>query len=256
MDHSILIQARLSSTRLPGKVLFKLGNSQFNSLTLMIKRLRILENNIDIVLLTSEEKCDDAILFAAHNMGIKCLRGSQNNVLKRYYDCAKLLNTKTIIRLTSDCPFIDPYEIKRVLDIHLKNKNDYTTNTFDGSSIIDGFDVEVFEFIALKRAYEEAFLPSEKEHVTFYFKKENKFKIERTDPKLKFPYTRLTLDTPEDFKAISNLIDKVDNIENMKMLDIIKNFYKFNLNKINSSIEKNTGWESSLIEDEEFKNNL
>ena len=142
MDHSILIQARLSSRRLPGKILFKLGNSRFNSLTLMIKRLKILENNIDINLITSEEKCDDAILFTAKNIGIKCLRGSQNNVLKRYYDCAKFLNTKTIIRLTSDCPFIDPCEIKRVLDIHLKNKNDYTTNTFEGSSIIDGFDVE------------------------------------------------------------------------------------------------------------------
>ena len=140
MDHSILIQARLSSRRLPGKILFKLGNSRFNSLTLMIKRLRILENSIDINLITSEEKCDDAILFTAKDSGIKCLRGSENNVLKRYYDCAKFLNTKTIIRLTSDCPFIDPCEIKRVLDIHLKNENDYTTNTFDGSSIIDGFD--------------------------------------------------------------------------------------------------------------------
>ena len=222
----------------------------------MVKRLRTLENNIDIVFITSEEKCDDVILFSANNMGIKCLRGSQNNVLKRYYDCAKLLNTKTIIRLTSDCPFIDPIEIKRVLNIHLKNKNDYTTNTFDGSSIVDGFDVEVFEFNALKRAYEEATLPSEKEHVTFYFKEENKFKIEKTDPKLKFPYTRLTLDTPEDFKALSNLVDKVDKIEEMNMFDIVENFYKFKLNNINFVIEKNQGWESSFKEDLKFKDIL
>ena len=109
---------------------------------------------------------------------------------------------------------------------------------------------------ALKRAYEEASLPSEKEHVTFYFKKENNFKIERTDPKLKFPYTRLTLDTPEDYKAISKLIDKVDKIEDMKMSDIIENFYKFKFNEINSNIKKNQGWETSFKQDLNFKNSL
>ena len=64
--------------------------------------------------------------------------------LQRYFDCSTYFKSNTIIRLTSDCPFIDPNEIKRVLQIHNKNNNDYTTNTFEGSTIVDGFDVEVF----------------------------------------------------------------------------------------------------------------
>ena len=93
--------------------------------------------------------------------------------IKKFHGWCDDLKSKTIIRLTSDCPFIDPSEIKRVLEIHDKNNNDYTTNTFEGSTIVDGFDVEVFSYEALKRAAKEAFLPSHREHVTFYFKKEN-----------------------------------------------------------------------------------
>ena len=256
METSILIQARLSSKRLPGKILYKLGHKSFNSITLINKRLEKLKEEMDLIVITSNNACDDAIEYVAKSCNLKCLKGSENDVLERYFKCANYLKTKTIIRITSDCPLIDPNEIKRVLDIHKMNKNDYTTNTFEGSSIVDGFDVEVFSFEALQRAYLEATLPSEREHVTFYFKKENKFKIEYTDPKLDFPYTRLTLDTPKDFEAISNLIDKIQDIETIKMKEIIKIFYNNKLNKINSSIYKNQGWEKSFKEDKIFRKDL
>ena len=247
---SILIQARLSSQRLPGKILYKLGGSNYNSLLLIAKRLETLRDAMEIVVLTSREKCDDAIEFFANKNKIKCFRGSHKDVLQRYFDCSTYLKSNTIIRLTSDCPFIDPNEIKRVLEIHNKNNNDYTTNTFEGSTIVDGFDVEIFSYEALKRAAKEAFLPSHREHVTFYFKKENNFKIEYTDPKLDFPYTRLTLDTPEDYESISKLIEKIDDVENCQMREIVSIFYKYEFNKINSKIVKNLGWVNSLIEDE------
>ena len=159
MDHSILIQARLSSKRLPGKVLFKLGNSNFSPLSLMCERLKTLVKDFDIAFITSDKECDKAISFAASTKKFKCFSGSHKDVLKRYFDCATLLKSKTIIRLTSDCPLIDPDEIKRVLKIHQNNKNDYTTNSFEGSSIVDGFDVEVFSYKALARANKEASLP-------------------------------------------------------------------------------------------------
>ena len=256
METSILIQARLSSKRLPGKILYKLGYKNFNSITLINKRLEKLKEEMDIIVITSNNSCDDAIEYVAKSCNLKCLKGSENDVLERYFKCANYLKTKTIIRITSDCPLIDPLEIKRVLDIHKMNKNDYTTNTFEGSTIVDGFDVEVFSFEALQRAYLEATLPSEREHVTFYFKKENKFKIEYADPKLDFPYTRLTLDTPKDFEAISSLIDKIEDIETMKMKEIIKIFYNHKLNNINSTIKKNQGWEKSFNKDKIFRKDL
>ena len=256
MDHSILIQSRLSSKRLPGKILFKLGNSNHSALSLMCERLKILQDEFDIAFITSDKECDQAISFASSLNNFRSYQGSHKDVLKRYYECATFLNSKTIIRLTSDCPLIDPNEIKRVLKIHQKNKNDYTTNTFEGSSLVDGFDVEVFSYAALVRAFNEASLPSHREHVTFFFKEDNNFKIQYVDPNLSFPYTRLTLDTPKDFIAISKLLENVDNIEKLSMIEIIKSFYKFNLNKINSSIEKNHGWKDSFKKDEEYKKNL
>ena len=219
----------------------------------MCERLSVFQKEFDIAFITSDKECDKAINFAANINKFKCLRGSHKDVLKRYYDCATLLNSKTIIRLTSDCPLIDSNEIKRVLKIHQNNNNDYTTNTFEGSSLVDGFDVEVFSYAALERAFNESFLPSHREHVTFYFQKENNFKIEYVDPNLNFPYTRLTLDTPEDFEAISQLLTNVENIEKLSMKEIINLFYTLDLNKINSSIEKNHGWKNSLVEDEKFK---
>lgn len=255
MDISILIQARLSSSRLPGKILYRLGNKNFDCINLIHKRLSDFKNKTDISLITTTLKCDDCIEFIARENNLKCFRGSQEDVLERYFNAAKKFGSKTIVRLTSDCPLIDQKEVKRVLDIHKNNNNDYTTNSFEGSSIIDGFDVEVFSFKALEKAYYEASLPSEREHVTFYFKKNNKFKVEFTDPNLKLPYTRLTLDTPEDFKAISILINNIDDIEKISMTDIAQIFYKLKLDKLNKNIIKNHGWQNSFEEDDIYLRN-
>ena len=255
MDIAILIQARLSSSRLPGKILYQLGNKNINCISLMSKRLLKFRNLTDIALITTDQKCDDCIEYISKINNLHCLRGNNEDVLERYYFSANSLNAKTIVRLTSDCPLIDAAEVQRVIDIHLQNKNDYTSNTFEGSSIIDGFDVEVFEFEALKKAYEESVLPSEREHVTFYFKNNNKFKVEFTDPKLNFPYTRLTLDTPEDFKVISLLIDNCKNIETISMLEIGNLYYELKLDKLNGFINKNHGWNSSFVLDNLYKEN-
>lgn len=249
MNFKILIQARLSSTRLPGKVLFKLGDKNYSSLSLMIKRLTQKYELSQIVILTTIDKCDDAIYEEANNLNVECFRGSKEDVLERYYLCSKNLNVDNIIRLTSDCPFIDVNEVERVLKIHMSNKNDYTTNSFENSSIVDGMDVEVISFKALKSAYIEASLPSEREHVTFYFNNNKKFKIEKTDPNLKNEYIRLTLDTPDDFKCISKLINIIEDPLTINMRDIIFIYKTNNLNLINGNIQKNLGWISAFEKD-------
>ena len=246
MNFRILIQARLSSTRLPGKVLFKLGDKNYSSLSLMIKRLTKKYKFKQIAILTTTDDCDNAICEVDNNLNIECFRGSKEDVLERYYESSKKMKIKNIIRLTSDCPFIDVDEIERVLQIHMLNKNDYTTNSFENSSIVDGMDVEVISFKALESAYIEASLPSEREHVTFYFTKNKKFKVQRTDPHLQKEYIRLTLDTPEDFRCISKLINLINDPITIGMKDIVS-IYKINgLNHINGSIEKNSGWISAF----------
>lgn len=248
----VLIQARLSSKRLPGKILFRLGKSNYNSISLISERLKDISKNFNLLILTTFDKCDDAIVYECQKLNLDFFRGDKEDVLKRYYKAALNKNLKTIIRITSDCPFIDSSEIKRVLKLHLINENDYTTNSFENSTIIDGMDVEVFSMKALKIAFEEAKLPSEREHVTFYFQKNNKFKIMKTDPLLNYPYIRLTLDTPSDYKCISNLIDKLNDPINIGMREIAEIYQKEKLFEHNKMIPKNAGWLSSFDDDKKF----
>ena len=253
MKFHILIQARLSSTRLPGKVLYNLGDTGLCSLQLMKYRLSLNEKIsqcCETVILTTHDKCDDAIVNLCMREGLLCFRGDKDDVLSRYYDAAKSLNATTIIRLTSDCPLIDPWEIERVLNLHLENKSDYTSNTFEGSSITDGFDVEVFEINSLIKSHYKAELPSEREHVTFYMqKKENKFKVLFTDPQSDLPYLRLTLDTPADLEAIHRLITQFPEIINQPMSIIAELFYKNKIYLSNSDVQKCEGWNESFIRD-------
>ena len=249
MEFKILIQARLSSTRLPGKVLFKLGDKNFSSLSLMIKRLTQKFKSSQIAILSTNDNCDDAINEVANNLKVECFRGSKEDVLERYYLSSKKMKVENIVRLTSDCPFIDVNEIERVLNVHITNKNDYTTNSFDNSSIVDGMDVEVISFEALKSAYFEASLPSEREHVTFYFNNNKKFKVEKTDPNLQPEYIRLTLDTPNDFECISKLINTIKDPTTIGMKDIVLIYKTNKLHQINGNIEKNSGWISAFEKD-------
>lgn len=252
----ICIQARLSSTRLPGKVLFSLGSSGYNSLSLMIRRLRysydILPLLSNYYILTTDSDCDNAIINESEQLGVTSFQGSQDDVLSRFYLASRLHDLDVIIRLTADCPFIDPVEILRLLKHHLTTGADYTTNTFEGSSIVDGFDVEIFNFNSLHRAYIEAKLPSEREHVSFFFRDKNGFLCNLVDPNLQYSSNfRLTLDTSDDYKVINNMTDYFnDNIVKVSMNEIIDayEFKKFYL--INSHLKKNHGWESAFQKDQ------
>ena len=240
----ILIQARISSTRLPGKVLYQLGKTNFNSISLMNKRLDKKEINeiAEVVIITSNNECDDSIEYLCRREQLKVFRGSEKDVLDRYFQASRKFKFHTIIRLTSDCPFIDHKEVSKILSIHNNNNNDYTTNSFPDSTIVDGCDVEVFSFAALKRAHRDAQTIKDREHVTTFFTKANNFKISLIDPEFKLPYTRLTLDTPEDYEVISQIIDLVDDPMNIDIETLGKIYFQKKLNCINNFIKRNSGW--------------
>ncbi len=244
MRTGILIQARLSSTRLPGKVMFKLGNTKFNSLDLIHQRISKKEINdfAKIIFITSNNICDDAINNYCKEQKYLVFRGEEEDVLSRYYEAARRFNLEQIIRLTSDCPFIDYEEILRVYKIHIYKNNDFTTNSFEGSSIVDGCDVEIFNFSSLEKAFYCAKNKIDREHVTSYFYSQNGFKYSFEDPNMKYPYTRLTLDTPQDFFVISQLLNLISDPINSKISEFASLYYENNLSKYNNFIKRNSGW--------------
>ena len=205
-----IIQARMGATRLPGKVLKILNNKSL--LEFQLERIKLSERIQEIIVATTNESADDEIASLCNRRGIKVFRGSQNDVLSRYYHCAKENNASTIVRLTADCPLIDPKVIDAVIDLYFSKKVDYAANTVppETSYWPDGSDVEVFSFQALKKANEETTDISFREHVTFYFWKDtNKFLSVQLDNKQDWSNYRFTLDYPEDYEVIKLINDEL-----------------------------------------------
>ena len=205
-----IIQARMGATRLPGKVLKILNNKSL--LEFQLERIKLSERIQEIIVATTNESADDEIASLCNRRGIKVFRGSQNDVLSRYYHCAKENNASTIVRLTADCPLIDPKVIDAVIDLYFSKKVDYAANTVppETSYWPDGSDVEVFSFQALKKANKETTDISFREHVTFYFWKDtNKFSSVQLNNKQDWSNYRFTLDYPEDYEVIKLINDEL-----------------------------------------------
>ena len=259
MKHSgfvIGIQARLRSTRLPGKVLFPLGNARHNSLSLMIRRIRAnqLLRDVPLFILTTDQECDNAIVDFSNQIGIRSIQGSEDDVLSRYAELASSTQAPHIIRLTADCPLIDPSEIARLIDLHVKERSDYTTNTFPDSLTPDGFDVEIISSPTLLQSHKAASLPSEREHVTFHIAANRDLKVVRSPMTITDAYMRLTLDTSWDLKLISLLIDSLENADTATAEEIVAAYTKHNLGAIVSHLEKNAGWKTAFEADLEYNN--
>ena len=252
-----ILQARMSSTRLPGKVLMKIDNEN-TMLDCVINQLKNSKQIKNLVIATTEQKEDDVIVELVKRREIKYFRGSKKDVLDRYYQCAKKFNFSKIIRITSDNPLID-YEIADMVVKHFKSNN-YDYITIDQPQISTfhqtypwGYNVEVFTFSALENAWKNAKLLSEREHVTPYFYKNNEiFKqtsIENSEDLSRF---RCTVDTKYDLELIQKIYS---NIKKRPILlsDVIK-LLKANpeLVKINAHV-KADGYLRSLKEDMKIK---
>lgn len=210
MKIGAIIQARISSTRLLGKILKELPyNSGITCLGQVIRRLKKSKRLNDIIIATTKEKEDNEIIDIVKKENVKYFRGSKENVLSRYYLAAKENNIDLIVRITSDCPCIDADITDLTIDDHINKMADYTTNSLV-RTYPHGFDVEVFNFNSLEKAYKNATKDYEKEHVTPYINRNpQKFKINivKAPKELYAPDIRVTLDTEEDYSLLCAVFD-------------------------------------------------
>jgi len=245
----IIIQARMGSTRLPKKVIKKIeGKTVLEHVILRLKKVKKVSS---IILATTDKKEDDVLERIAKNCKIEVYRGSENDVLDRFYQAAKLFNINHIVRITADCPLVDPKIVEKVIDLYLNGNYDYVSNTHP-PTFPDGIDVEVFSFKALEKSWQEAKLTSEREHVVPYIiKNENIFKMGNVVSEKNMDYPRLTLDEKEDLILIRKIYKELYSKNNFFGLeDILKLFEKKPLLiKINQHIGRNEGYQKSLKED-------
>ena len=169
----VIIQARMSSSRLPGKALMLLSGEAV--LYHVVERTRRARCADIIIVATTEEPEDDKVAAFCAKRGYVCFRGPRDNVLERYFEAARTWRLDTVVRVTSDCPLIDPAIIDLCVERFQTSECDYMSNTAPGErSFPRGLDVEVFTFVALERADREAREPYEREHVTPYIHENKK----------------------------------------------------------------------------------
>lgn len=201
MKCAAIIQARMGSTRLPGKVMKTLADKTV--LAHVIERVQAFQNVQEIVVATTLEGKDDSIVEEAKRLGIMVYRGSESDVLSRYYEAALKAQAETVVRITSDCPLIDPEVSSLVIEEYFVNQEcDYVSNTQE-RTYPRGLDTEVFSFASLATAQREAIQPHDREHVTPYIYNNPKFfSCRSVRNQGSIPEYRWTLDTPEDWELI------------------------------------------------------
>lgn len=204
----LIIQAHMASTRLPNKIMKEICGKKV--LLHDYNRCCRVKNVDKVIIATSTNKENDAIEDFCKENNIECFRGSENDVLDRYYECAKKYNPEYVVRVTSDCPLLEP----KLIDFWLENaQKDKVEFVEEEKEIFTGFGVDMFSFEALKKMKERAVTDKQKEHVVgYYYDHKDEFfhKKYPLPDDLKYMYRdyRITLDTPEDYKLICNLYEK------------------------------------------------
>lgn len=216
----IIVQARMSSTRLPGKVMRRVSGRPL--IDILLERLK--KSDIPILLATSNDEKNNPLVEFVKNKGIRVYRGSENNVLKRYYEAAKTCNCNTIIRATGDNPLMDGNLIKDAYQYYLNHSNERSFLSIGLSKTYPlGISISIFSFKLLEEAFLNAKLPGEFEHVTPYMSNNMPGNINIIAYKgnmNKYHY-RLTVDTISDFELHKKLIEDY-NCDNMSINEIIK----------------------------------
>ena len=215
MNIGLVIQARMGSSRLPGKVLMNLCGKPI--LLHIIERLKDLKGEYKRIIITSTEEKDDDIEDFCKENNILFFRGSENDVLGRYYQAAKLFKLHHIVRLTGDNPLVDANNLQFLIEEHLKNDAEYSSNKSEVNSDLPiGVGCEIFKFSALEKSWVEGKEDDHREHVDEYIlENPDKFKVLFVRAKDNRVSTckdlRLTVDTIEDFKFIENVITLLQN---------------------------------------------
>ncbi|MCW3111118.1 MAG: biosynthesis protein [Segetibacter sp.] len=244
-----ITQARMSSTRLPGKVLMEINGKTL--LDLHIDRVKKSSYINKHVIAISESENDNVLEEYCKAKKIDYFRGSENDVLDRFYSLSKKIKPASIVRLTADCPLIDSLVIDQAIDLFISSNCDYASNTLQ-PSFPDGLDTEVFSYAALEKAWKEATLKSDREHVTAYIWKNSTlkggtlFSSANLSFEKDFSNYRLTVDEKEDFLLIEKLIKSLG--EKKPWLEYI-NYIEKNKLEINTKFLRNEGYSNSLKKD-------
>lgn len=245
-----ILQARVTSTRLPNKVLAPILGQPM--LARQIERLRRTTTLDKLVVATSDDGSDDPLAALCASQGVPCHRGSLNDVLARFHGaCAAFGPADHIARLTGDCPLTDPAVIDAVIRHHLASGADYTANAIQ-PTWPDGLDVEVMRAEVLQRAFDEARLPSEREHVTPYIHKHPEwFRIEHVKGDRDLSTLRWTVDEPADLYFVTEvyaaLYPKDPAFDTTAILALIERHPE--LTKLNGQFLRNEGYAKSLAAD-------
>jgi len=251
MNIVAIIQARMSSTRLPKKVLLPLGKKTvIENVYDRVGRSKLVNR---VVLATTTDPSDDVLAKLCEEKGIEVFRGSLEDVLDRYYQAGLKYHADVIVRITGDCPLTDPKIIDRAISVHLKDKNDFTATAYLGNETFpDGLDVDIFSFKTIKTSWENAKLPYQREHIGQYVTANaSDFKIGSIQNDQNLSSKRWTLDEPSDYeflKAIYQGLGKDGNDFGMEqVLQYVKDHPE--LEAINHQIVRNEGLLKSAKKD-------
>jgi len=243
-----IIQARMTSTRLPGKVFMKVMGRPL--LSYQIERLRFSKRIDDIIIATTTNKEDGPIAKLAQKEGLNFYRGSEDDVLDRYYQTAKKYNVKNIMRLTADCPLIDPDICDSIANVYFESGVDYIRT---GETFAEGLDCEIISFSVLTKAWQESILNAEREHVTLYILNHPKlFKIMVKENEADDSRYRMTVDEEEDFLVVKTILENLYKGNNSYFtVKEIKSYLETHpeVYRLSSNITRNEGLLKSLQDD-------
>jgi spore coat polysaccharide biosynthesis protein SpsF (cytidylyltransferase family) len=223
MKLAIFVQARLTSKRFPRKILSKITNKTI--IEIILNKLNKIKPSNKIFVLIPNTKLNDRLEKYIRKLNFPVFRGSEQNVLDRYYKAAKKFNVYNIVRITSDCPLIDIKIVNKIIKKFLSGRYDYGSNTFP-PTFPDGMDVEIFKFSTLEKAWKDSKSSFDKEHVTPYMRRTNK-KILNIKSNYNLKNVRLTLDTKKDLILIKKIFQYFKPNILFGLNDIIKLRKKF-----------------------------
>lgn len=244
-----IVQARMGSTRLPGKMMMEIiGKPIIAYVIEQVKKTRMVN---EVWLATTISPEDDVLKVWTDNNQVRCFRGSVNDVLDRYYKTAVISSADVVVRITGDCPLIDASIIDQIVERYIKEGGDYVCNT-QPPTFPDGLDTEVFSFVVLEQTWREARLKSEREHVTPYiWKHPDLFLIKNIVHYPDLSEYRWTLDTKEDFEFIRIVLEtcknKKINPSFNNIIELLTNHPEWN--NINGAYKRNEGYQKSLQQD-------
>lgn len=243
-----IIQARMGSSRLPGKVLADIGGQPM--LAYVVGRVRHARKVGTVVVATSLAPADDGIAQWCGAAGVACFRGDEHDVLDRYHATATAFQLDVVVRLTADCPLLDPQVIDDVIDAYAGGEFDYVSNTLV-PTYPDGLDTEVVRRGALDRAWSEATLVSEREHVLPYiWKRPEMFRLKNVARQVDLSHLRWTVDEPEDLEFVRRVYAHFDHRIDFGMDAVLALLGKDPaLSAVNQGFTRNEGYERSLQAD-------